>query len=236
MSIYTFLANTNYFANLRWQHLLSKYKPNVFYDIGCNDPYDKEYGAVTFFKKIFPSTTEIYLFEAAEKHIDKIKQTGMPFHMGILGDEDGKKINFYESKVNYESGNGDSYYKENTKVYSDEYIIKNEMTMKKLDTVIQEKKWPYADIIKIDTQGSELDILKGADTCLELAKFVLVECSVQEYNSNCPKIDDIISFLSKYNFSIFDIYQCQYHNGQLLQIDIMFCKNNHPMMKEFKII
>lgn len=225
------MSHPPYLAKWRWENLMAIYRPKVFYDIGCNDPYDYTYGAVSFFKNILPSETEIYLFEASTRHINEIKSSGFPYNIDVLSDSDGKEVEFFESRAANHTGTGDSYYRENTSIYSDEYVIKSVKETKKLDSVIKDRDWNYPDIIKIDTQGSELDILKGAKECLTHAKFALIECAVQNYNQNAPRIDSIIKFMDENGFSIFDIFQIHYVRNQINQMDIMFCKKDHDCLK-----
>ena len=55
---------------------------------------------------------------------------------------------------------GNSIYKENTEIcLFDSYIIKDTIT---LDTLVVNKNYPLPDLIKIDSQGYELDIIKGS--------------------------------------------------------------------------
>ena len=75
---------------------------------------------------------------------------------------------------------GNSYYRENTCHFPKEnFVIKDTIT---LDTLVRNKNYNYADLIKIDSQCSELDILKGASKCLEEATFLILE--IPEENSN----------------------------------------------------
>ena len=44
-----------------------------------------------------------------------------------------------------------------------------------LDPVVKENNYPFPDLIKIDAQGGELDIFKGAHECLQHATYLIVE-------------------------------------------------------------
>ena len=60
---------------------------------------------------------------------------------------------------------------------------KNRKTSK-LDTIIKERNYPLPDLIKIDTQGSELDILNGSSEALKNIKYLIVELQHIQYNKN----------------------------------------------------
>ena len=44
------------------------------------------------------------------------------------------------------------------------------------------KHWPAPDLIKMDIQGAEMDVLKGAQDCLKTCKDLIVELQTVEYN------------------------------------------------------
>ena len=80
------------------------------------------------------------------------------------------KLNFM--KIHYTMG-GNSIYREQTSYFPDtQYKIKETIT---LDTLVKSKNYPYPDLIKIDVQGAELDIIKGASQCLENASYLILE-------------------------------------------------------------
>lgn len=98
--------------------------------------------------------------------------------------------------------------------------------MRTLDSYIEEHNIPYPDFIKIDTQGSELDILDGATKCLEHTVMVLLEVSIHRYNKGAPLIADVIQYMNNKNFEIVDIIENHIINNYLAQIDILFAKKD----------
>lgn len=226
MNYQNFLCNTHAFPLQRWRALLEHYTPNVFYDIGSNNPYEQHYGALSYFRDLLPNT-ELYLFEPSLKHKLPLLLSGLKFNMDVLSDSDDKVVTFFESNEPNNDGGGDAYYRENTKYYDDEHVIKTERRTKTLDTVVTEQQWPLPDIIKLDIQGAELDVLKGASKCIDTCKFVLIECAVQQYNQGAPLIGEIITFMLSKGMTVYDVFQNHYHDNTLNQIDIMFQRNVH---------
>ena len=49
-------------------------------------------------------------------------------------------------------------------------------------------------LMKIDVQGAELDVLRGASRLLDTVRDILVECSLVELYSGQPLLDDTIVF------------------------------------------
>lgn len=80
------------------------------------------------------------------------------------------------------------------------------------------------DILKMDTQGSELNILRGASRMLAEQRVGLIFTEVyfkQQYQQQ-PLFDELFSFLRKMDFDLQDIYETQYNQRQLLWGDAIF--------------
>lgn len=157
--------------------------PKVIYDIGsCVLHWTREA------REIWPDA-KIILFDAYDPV--EFLYEGYDYHIGVLSDTDNKIVKFYQNDTMI---GGNSYYKElNDDVYPrDKYILKNTRT---LDSIVQEKGFPLPDLIKIDTQGSEIDILNGATKCLDYAKDLIVELQSVQYNEGAPKVDVSLPYI-----------------------------------------
>ena len=97
---------------------------------------------------------------------------------------------------------GNSYYKEkNDCVFPpDKYIMKNMIT---LDTIVKHKNIPYPELVKMDVQGAELDVIKGASECLKHCKYLILELQETEYNNNAPLAPYVIEYLKSINYMLF---------------------------------
>lgn len=84
---------------------------------------------------------------------------------------------------------------------------------------------PY--LLKIDTQGAELDVLKGAETVLKDTEFVILEVSFFEFFKGGPQIYDCIRFMQQNDFVAYDIFDLQYRlvDGAMSQVDIAFVRD-----------
>jgi len=100
----------------------------------------------------------------------------------------------------------------------------------KLDTLLADL--PAADFIKLDTQGYELEILKGADRLLSTASAVLMEASLIQINAGAPLLHDVLAFMKERSFITYEI--AEIHRRQLdsamNQIDILFVRENSPLL------
>ncbi len=182
---------------------------NVIYDIGAND------GSYSMnIQKIFP-TSNFFLFEANDEHDKALRNTGFNYFIALLYSKN-TQVPFY--KLNK---TGDSIFKEN---YNGSYDVIDSTLMSTitLDSLIKNKNLPYPDMVKIHTQGSELEILQVGTTILHNASVVILELPILNYNSNSPKISEILEFMSDNNFVPVKLVESHRIANCLIQIDIAF--------------
>lgn len=217
------LRDPRAYASIRWHYFLEHcFVPKVFYDIGANDPYAVE-GQATVYKPLMPDT-RFFLFEAMAKHEAALARTGEPYALALLSDRDGAEKVFYET-ARFAPGTGDSYYRERTTVYEDDAAIATRQTTRRLDSVVAERAWPLPDFMKLDTQGSELDILRGAPKCLAAARGLQIECNVRDFNEGAPLMSSVLAFAADAGFRLHDFIQFHFSpDGELLQVDALFVR------------
>jgi FkbM family methyltransferase len=166
---------------------------------------------------------DIYCFDAFTPLVELYKKENVKFDNVLLYSDDNCKIKFYQNDHWY---GGNSIYKENNRTYFPEnnYLIKETIT---LDTLVEQKQYPYPDLIKIDAQGSELDIIKGASKCLENATHLIIEIVREniEYNIGSPKRHEVIDYLKNIGY----LCLCPAFSGNPADDD--FCFINYRKMK-----
>lgn len=178
------------------------YTPKVVYDIGaCVLHWTKQA------QQVWP-TAKVIAFEGMDEAEEVIKQGGVDYNIGLLSNEDNKILNFYQ---NIDHPGGNSYYRENEKFSPKASELYTDAQMRRkvamtLDTVVEQRKFPLPDFVKIDVQGAELDILKGASRVLEHAQHVILELQVIEYNKGAPLRDEVIAFMDQKGFDCFGIF------------------------------
>lgn len=124
---------------------------------------------------------------------------------------------------------GDSFLKEKTKYYENIIPIKKETTTLK-DEIEKNQIKGERVLIKLDTQGSELEILKGAGFILEKTDFIFIEIPFfGKYNENCPSFKDYINYLDSINFIPYEAIDVKYLGNPAFQAqaDFMFINKNH---------
>ena len=162
-----------------------------------------------------------YLIEAEQFHEYMLKNEN--YKIAFLSDVSGEKT-FYKSRF-MEGNTGDSFYRENTHYYRDDAVIMETVQTTTLDEIFTNGE--TFDFVKIDTQGSELDILKGGVNLLKNTYAFLLEVSISEYNIGAPKKEEVVKYVESLGFTkqivINEIYN-NFYNSELIQQDILFLK------------
>lgn len=129
---------------------------------------------------------QIILFDAFEHSEFLFKESGRPYHLGVLSDVDNKEVKFYQNDVH---PGGNSYYKErNDGVFPpDRFKVYKTRT---INSIVRERGFPKPDLVKIDVQGAEKDILAGAVETFADAKHLIVEMQHQQYNLGAPMVGE----------------------------------------------
>ena len=95
-----------------------------------------------------------------------------------------------------------------------------------LDNIVKKEKLPKPNFVKIDTQGSEIDILKGGKKTISNCSVVYLECPIINYNLGAPNLDEYIKYLNSVDFVPYDICEVHYSDKVLIQVDILFIKKS----------
>lgn len=168
--------------HVRYLHNLKQtgFEPAVIYDIGaCLLQWTREA------REVWPQA-RIIAFDAFDHAEFLYKEAGMDYHVGVLSDV-CKMVKFYQ---NDHMPGGNSYYRERSSVFPrDRFHIR---TTRTLDSVVHERGFPLPDLVKLDVQGSELDILRGARRTLHNAQHLIVELQHTDYNEGAPHAVDSV--------------------------------------------
>lgn len=210
-------------------NLLGSYgfSPRTILDIGA---YQGDW--TRMMKVIFP-LSRVFMVEATpdKKNILKKVEEADGFEIALLGEKNKKSVDFYVADPKEtDITTGNSVYIEKTRFFDVDHVVKLPMTT--LDDLVKKKKLKNIDFIKIDTQGSELDILKGGKKTIKDCQFILLETQNLEYNSGAPFIEDVIIDMKGYGFRLFDIVEIHYlPDGELFQVDLLFVKKDSKFLK-----
>jgi len=185
------------------QKFLAKLKsqginPKVIYDIGACVLH--WYDAA---KKVWPDA-QIIPFEAMhEVGMFYEKNNILPYVCGyVLSNLSGELVEFNQ---NLEHPGGNSIFKENPKLSprATEIFTEANKTQKytiTVDDLIAQYNLPLPDMIKMDVQGSELNILKGATNAIKNCNHIILELQHKNYNIGAPRHEEVIDYMNKLGF------------------------------------
>ena len=195
------------------------YYPDTILDIGAH------HGNWTNSMKQIYKDSKFYLFEAID--YSELRQFQNDKNVKVYNDLLNDKIsivNWYQMK-----NTGDSIFKEKTHHFNNCEIIKREATDLNSHalkhSLFQESK---NILIKIDCQGAEIPILKGATSILEKTDFIILEIPLfGQYNEGVPDFLHHIQFMDSIGFITYDIIENHYINNFNMQVDVLFINKNH---------
>jgi FkbM family methyltransferase len=103
-----------------------------------------------------------------------------------------------------------------------------EMPMHRLDDYAAVKRLNPPDMIKLDTQGSEMEIFLGAAKSLNAAKVIFIECWLNKgYGPKTPLFLDIANHLFSAGYDLFAIGdEYRDRNGVAQSKDAVFVRRN----------
>lgn len=164
----------------------------IYYDIGANKG--------TWTAEYYTPGNSFYLFEANPECEPLLRKQAHPYFIAALSDHVGATSLWLQDDK--QAGTGVSLFKENTQYYSQGRSVEVKTVM--LDALVEENGLPLPDFMKVDCQGSELNVLKGGSKCLQNTKTVLLELPVDGvvYNIGAPSRSEYLTFMEEAGFEL----------------------------------
>ena len=196
------------------------YSPTHIFDIGAN------HGNWTNnCVEIYPAAHFLMVEAIDYEELNRFRgYTNIDVFNELLNEKSGP-VEWYEMR-----NTGDSMFKEATNYFDNcSKTIKNSITLNECILKSSIRFTPNSSIfIKIDCQGAEIPILKGASEILGMTDFIILEIPVfGQYNQGVPSFLEHIKFMEEIGFIPYDIIERHYINGFNVQVDIMFIKKTH---------
>ncbi len=88
-------------------------------------------------------------------------------------------------------------------------------------------------LLKIDVQGAELDVLRGAGQVLDATEVVLLEASLFRTFRGGPLLHQVVEYLAARGFVVYDVAGLQYRplDGALSQVDLAFVRDDSSLRR-----
>jgi len=181
-------------------------------------------------RRVFPDA-KVLMIEPQQRPMATLerfcgRELGISFASSLLGPPELKETAFVILD-DTAGGTGSSVFPENSNV--PRHVVTLPVTT--LDELIQKYSMQPPDLIKLDVQGYELEVLKGATSALTTAGFVLMEVSLWPYNQGSPLLAEVVGWMDEHGFRAYEIFDISRRgDGVLVQIDILFIRKNSALV------
>jgi FkbM family methyltransferase len=98
----------------------------------------------------------------------------------------------------------------------------------KIDTMWNTLELNGPALLKVDVQGGELEVIKGAEQVLDNFEIIMLEVGMAEQYIGQPIFHEYIAFMAERGYVVYDIIHTGYvpETGLLLQMDVVFVKKD----------
>ena len=198
------------------------FDPRFGIDIGA---YDGQW--TLSFQREFPDC-RMLMIEAMEGKADRLRQVSdqsggaIDYRIAVLGARHGEPVRWIEMD------SGSSALEEHSR-YPRSATTR---TLSTLDALLGPDA-PRVDFMKLDVQGYELEVLRGATRVMGQAHAIYMEVSLVPVNDGCPLIHEVLQFMDAHSFRLLDFCsQNRRKDGTLWQTDLMFVRSGTPLVPD----
>ena len=185
-----------------------KYGPlGMVFDVGANE------GQTLKWIKHYQPDSTVISFEPIKSTFDRLKKNSLQYKNTIVeniafGEEPGKiQVKLF----------GDLSVLNSLKpelMNNEPDAVTEEIDVVRMDAYCKQHNIERIDLLKIDTEGYELNVLKGAGTLLDEGKIHFIYCEVgfQKTNKRNTNLGEMIAFLESKQYYFYALYQLDAHD------------------------
>lgn len=226
-NVFSFFKKGSSIASTQILHSVKLHVGNVntIIDVGANQG-QFALASTHFFPSAFIFSFEPVpeTFEQLSKNISLVKNI-KAFNIA-LGNLEGK-IDFFSNEYSHASSAlaVSGFQKEVFTKTHKEHKIK--VVVKKLDNMYNEVEFKEPVLLKLDVQGFEKEVLKGAQNILDRIDYLLFEASFIKMYDGEPLFDEMHTYVKELGFELIaPVSTLQSKNLQILQMDMLYRRKN----------
>ncbi len=106
----------------------------------------------------------------------------------------------------------------------------SEHRMETLDHILASAAGPAPDFLKIDVQGYELEVLKGAEQARRPLQAILTEVNLLDIHQDVPLLDELVAWCAARDWVTYDVAGLTRRplDSALWQVDLIFVPRSSP--------
>lgn len=164
--------------------ILPKYIPThkkaTIFDVGANiGEYSLNLAAIYSNSFIYSFEPNVNTFNILREKVQTIKKV-IPINLGLS--DIAKKTEIYTYSNDLYSQHASIYREVLSDLHEDNCITSLKIELEKLDSFCEKHKIDSIDFLKIDTEGNELDVLKGSIQMINEGKIKIIQFEFNEMN------------------------------------------------------
>jgi len=197
--------NRNFDQIILSAYSLLNYSPKIIFDVGAHNG-----SSVDRFLRLFEKS-QIFAFEPNIELCAQIKAKFKDGNIHVSNKVLGKQKGNVEFNVHNSSTGSSSLLDFNPDLsfasrrnLTRTNVDKIQVEMTTLDDEVNSRELEKIDYLKIDTQGTELEVLRGAENLLKLKKidFIEFEVILTETYLNMPKWSETLNYLQNLDYHL----------------------------------
>ena len=204
------------------------FNPKLIFDGGANK------GEFTrFCTQLWPEAT-IACFEVLPHRVTELqefaqKHPNVKVFPVLLGEENSDRIPFYELEGEAETASSILDATNSFNIPPKYYPMR---TMN--DVIAKDFNGQAPDLVKLDVQGYELEILKGAEDYLAQIQVIIAELAVLELYQGTPLLSEVVDWFHQRHWETYDL--CGFWRRPLdlamWTVDFMFVPDDHILRQD----
>jgi FkbM family methyltransferase len=105
--------------------------------------------------------------------------------------------------------------------------------MRRLDSLLPENL-EHPVFLKVDTQGAEIEVLKGLGTRIGEIDLLILETTMMPMRHGIPQFAEIVRFCDEAGFAVYDVLEGHMRalDGALAQIDLAFVRKDSALRSQ----
>jgi FkbM family methyltransferase len=190
------------------------FNPNTVIDVGVASGTPELYRGFSNSKHI--------LIEPLEEFTPELRRIATKYNVEYVSAAAGAKPGKATFHVHTGDLEGSSLLRENDGPQVDG--MPREVEVQTVDEICQRHQARGPMLLKVDVQGAEIEVLKGAEQTLYQTEVIVLECSLFKFQEGALELIDVIEYVRERGWAIYDLFGFRNRplDGALAQLDVAF--------------